>query len=67
MGQAVLLARTLKRHELVTDEGRAVLDVWQERGHQLVAILGHAEQTFGGQPLCPRVLQRRINFNRSRV
>lgn len=112
-----LLTRTLTSHALVTDEGRAVLDIvrhytraWrllleydedrlavsprisvspsaslslaeareaigrlrdalaargdttdlfgQERGHQLGAILGAIEQTFGGEPLYPTVQAR---------
>ena len=55
MEQAVgLLARTLKRHELVTDEGRAVLDVVEQYTRAWRLLLEYDERRLAEAPLHPR-------------
>jgi prophage maintenance system killer protein len=55
MEQAVgLLARTLKRHELVTDEGRAVLDVVEQYTRAWRLLLEYDERRLAEVPLHPR-------------
>jgi len=55
MEQAVgLLARTLKRHELVTDEGRAVLDVVEQYARSWRLLLEYDERRLAEAPLHPR-------------
>ncbi len=55
MEQAVgLLARTLKQHALVTDEGRAVLDVVQQYTRAWRLLLEYDEDRLAGVPARPR-------------
>ncbi len=55
MEQAVgLLARTLKSHELVTDEGRAVLDVVEQYTRAWRLLLEYDERRLAEAPLHPR-------------
>ncbi len=55
MEQAVgLLARTLKRHELVTDEGRAVLEVVEQYARSWRLLLEYDERRLAEAPLHPR-------------
>jgi prophage maintenance system killer protein len=55
MEQAVgLLARTLKRHELVTDEGRAVLDVVEQYARSWRLLLEYDERRLAKEPRRPR-------------
>jgi prophage maintenance system killer protein len=55
MEQAVsLLASTLKRHELVTDEGRAVLDVVEQYARSWRLLLEFDERRLAESPLHPR-------------
>ena len=55
MEQAVgLLARTLKRHELVTDEGRAVLEVVEQYARSWRLLLEYDERRLAEVPLHPR-------------
>ena len=55
MEQAVgLLARTLKRHELVTDEGRAVLEVVEQYARSWRLLLEYDERRLAEAPLRPR-------------
>ena len=55
MEQAVgLLARTLKRHELVTDEGRAVLDVVEQYARSWRLLLEYDERRLAEAPRHPR-------------
>ncbi|MBI4168950.1 MAG: virulence protein RhuM/Fic/DOC family protein [Acidobacteria bacterium] len=55
MEQAVgLLARTLKQHALVTDEGRAVLDVVQQYTRAWRLLLEYDEDRLAGVPARPQ-------------
>ena len=55
MEQAVgLLARTLKRHELVTDEGGAVLEVVEQYARSWRLLLEYDERRLPEAPLHPR-------------
>jgi prophage maintenance system killer protein len=55
MEQAVgLLARTLKRHDLVTDEGRAVLEVVEQYARSWRLLLEYDERRLAEAPLHPR-------------
>jgi prophage maintenance system killer protein len=55
MEQAVgLLARTLTRHALVTDEGRAVLDVVQQYTRAWRLLHEYDENRLAGAPVHPR-------------
>lgn len=55
MEQAVgLLARTLKGHELVTDEGRAVLDVVEQYARSWRLLLEYDERRLAEAPRHPR-------------
>ena len=55
MEQAVgLLARTLKSHELVTDEGRAVLEVVEQYARSWRLLLEFDERRLPEAPLHPR-------------
>ena len=65
MEQAVgLLARTLERHELVTDEGRAVLDVVERYTRAWRLLLEYDERRLAEAPARPRRPSRSLDSRR---
>ncbi len=68
MEQAVaLLARTLQRHELVTDEGRAVLDVVERYTRAWRLLLEYDERRLAEKPAHPRPPRRGLDLNGARA
>lgn len=67
MEQAVSLhARTLDRHELVTDEGRAVLDVVERYTRAWRLLLQYDEKQLNETPSRPRRPSRRLELDDAR-
>jgi len=67
MEQAVgLLARTLKRHELVTDEGRAVLEVVEQYARSWRLLLEFDERRLPETPLHPRKPKETLTLESAR-
>jgi prophage maintenance system killer protein len=65
--QAVgLMARTLERHALVTDEGRAVLDVVQRYARAWRLLLEYDEQRLAEKPKQPRAPKRKLGIREAR-
>jgi prophage maintenance system killer protein len=65
--QAVaLLARTLTRHALVTDEGEAVLDVVQQYSRTWRLLLAYDENRLAGQPSAPLLPVADIDLTEAR-
>ena len=68
MEQAVgLLARTLERHELVTDEGRAVLDVVERYTRSWRLLLEYDERRLAETPAHPRKPIRTLDLDGARA
>jgi len=68
MEQAVsLLARTLQRHTLVTDEGRAVVDVVERYTRTWRLLLEYDERRLPGKPAHPRKPDRVLDLNGART
>jgi len=68
MEQSVaLLARTLKQHALVTDEGRAVLDVVQQYTRTWRLLLEYDEKRLTGVPARPRKPAARLTLKEARA
>ena len=68
MEQAVsLLARTLERHELVTDEGRAVLDVVERYTRAWRLLLEYDERRLPEKPAHPLTPSRTLDLDGARA
>jgi hypothetical protein len=68
MEEAVgLLARTLERHELVTDEGRAVLDVVERYTRAWRLLLEYDERRLSEAPARPRRPSRSLDLGGARA
>lgn len=67
MEQAVgLLARTLKKHKLVTDEGRAVLEVVEQYARSWRLLVEYDERRLPEAPLRPRKPKRSLALESAR-